>query len=996
MINKDWQNLDYIIEKLSNFKKRIADNKVARFVFAIIFVLVALLALLPLFLNNELLKSESVKKINEVFESNLIVKGDVRIQLLPTPAIIAHDVLLQRYQAKNSKYIFSAYAKSVKINFSFLSLKKIKKITLIGALIERKEGESGQISNGEEIQNIILSLKEKYKNKKHVADFTTSISYALFSSKNNDKSIFDFKILPQVKLENSRFISYNQREEKKEYNSLFLSSNIGNKRISAEGGFVVANIPSSFETLLVFDDKLRSKPNSYLQIKSPSLKLRFDGNLAGKKDSFDFDVKGNVAMEINDLKNFYLSYLGQSKSIADKLKSSTPIIKLSAVISSTDDEKAVTNLRIESPIVNGEGSAYIGFSDSKVPIIDLDLDLKDIDLDAIWSGNPVKQVAELKIPIKEAKDEVEALDDLIKVNILGKDFDLIAEIKADFVRYKNNSLGNLNIYVNAYNRGEILIAPLSFDFPGEGKFYANGILSKEESVKFVGKIHVLGKDFSALSNNSAFESKTKFDVIKDYELYSDVALSPSRIELYNFFLRLEDGPSEISGIVNFDISNSVPTINAELSVNEIDATKYLENFKIAEYINGGILLRKVFWLNEVDYNGFFKLKFDKIHYKSQEFKHNSGNFSISRGKIGLNNVVLNKDLSKIESSLIVDISKNTPYLEFRLNADNLEIANDSSAKSSDKIINEFELSKMNSQFFKLTSLEGFSGILNVNLPNFKFKNRDLKDVAIKSNLNNGIFEGLSISFKNLASKFDYAGTLGIKQTRTLSGILKIDNINISSILNIADINNVSGISNMASSFSSYGKNGGELIKNLEGEVKANINGLVVGGFGLNDLVQKMFLPKKYFLELKEPNLVLENKDAKTVFQKSSASIKVKDGVADVKSNISGLAFNSVLSGKINLTDYESNLMLNTIFITGTRKKQIPINIATNFNGKFNNLSNITNYDQILQYLGLKKVEKAPVINKQETQNQGAPNVVQDVAPQENIVPNQVIIEQQTN
>lgn len=977
MFSKNWNNLGYISEKLSDFKGKVLDNKLVRFVFSLIFIVVFLLILLPSFLDNELLKNQSIKKINELYDVNLLVKGDVSLRIFPTPVITVKDVLLQRYQKANSKYIFSAYAKSIKINFEFLSFQKIKKITLINALIERREGESGQMENGEDMKNITLSLKEKYQNEKVASDSKTSITHDLFFKKDSKESIFNFKNSSQISLENSKFITYNENEEKKEYSSVFLTSKINKEKINISGGFAVLQVPSSFEALMIFDDKMRSKPNSFLTINSPSLKLKFNGNLAKKEDGLDFDVNGKLAMEITDLQNFYLSYLGQNKAIASKLKNNTPSIIISAVISSNDGEKTITNLNIKSPIINGTGSAYIGLLYSKVPIIDLSLDLKDIDLDAIWSGNPVKQSSDLSISKETSGDESEVFfDNSLDFSILEKDFDLIAEIKSEFVRYKNNNLGNLNIYLNSYNRGEIIILPLSFDFPGEGKFYASGVLGKENSVKFIGKIHISGKDYSALASQSIFESRVKFDFIKDYELYSDIVLFPSKIELNNLFLKLNEGFNEISGNVNFDISESVPEIQAELLINNLDATKYLESLKIDSYINDGNLLRKFFWLNELTYDGFFKLKCDKIFYKNQQFDDNSANFVISRGKIGLNNLVLKQGLATIESSLIVDISKNIPYLEFRLNADELDILSENDGK----IINDFEAKSVSSKFFKLTSLEGFSGILNINAPSLKFKNNKFENFSIKSNLNNGIFEDLFITFKNLNSQFEYKGSIGVKQTKTISGTATVGNLNVASILEIADIKNISGISNIALAISSYGKNSVEFLQNLEGEIKATVNGLVANRFGLNDLVQKMFQPRQYFTELKEPNLVLMNEKTKTIFQKANASIKIKEGFAVIKSDISGLAFNSILSGRINLENYDSNMVFNTVFITGTRKKQIPISVATNFSGKINNLSQSTNYDQILQYLGLKKIEKPVVVDVKN-------NILQEEIPQ-----NQVIIE----
>ena len=80
-------------------------------------------------------------------------------------------------------------------------------------------------------------------------------------------------------------------------------------------------------------------------------------------------------------------------------------------------------------------------------------------------------------------------------------------------------------------------------------------------------------------------------------------------------------------------------------------------------------------------------------------------------------------------------------------------------------------------------------------------------------------------------------------------------------------------------------------------------------------------------------------------------------------NVSAPAVNGIISGSVNLVTNSADVLFNAIFLTGTRQKQTPINIATNLKGNISALSQSTNMDQARQYLGLSGV--APKQNPKE-------------------------------
>jgi hypothetical protein len=61
--------------------------------------------------------------------------------------------------------------------------------------------------------------------------------------------------------------------------------------------------------------------------------------------------------------------------------------------------------------------------------------------------------------------------------------------------------------------------------------------------------------------------------------------------------------------------------------------------------------------------------------------------------------------------------------------------------------------------------------------------------------------------------------------------------------------------------------------------------------------------------------------------------------------------------------------LNTIFLSGSKEKKIPINIATNVVGFFDDVGYVSNLNQARQYLGLERINNQDLNNKLLTQSE---------------------------
>jgi hypothetical protein len=256
----------------------------------------------------------------------------------------------------------------------------------------------------------------------------------------------------------------------------------------------------------------------------------------------------------------------------------------------------------------------------------------------------------------------------------------------------------------------------------------------------------------------------------------------------------------------------------------------------------------------------------------------------------------------------------------------------------------------------MPSLEGFNGQIGLNFANLKLDNVELKNFKLAGRLSVGSIKNAEFSSETYGGKFNYKGLIGIGLSKVINGNITFKNVALKEFLpDILGINNVSGIANISANVTASATKKEEFAQSLISEIKFGAVAPTVEGYGLDNLVKKMFAPKTNAQDLIEPEKVLLNPESSTAFKQAIGSIKI-NGATDgkISANISGTAINGVLTGTVNLSKNTVNSLFNVIFLTGTRAKQTPINIATNINGSFDELSQTTNLDQVKQYLGLTK------------------------------------------
>lgn len=966
----------YASNKFTSLLVKIFKSKIAGFSFLGIFTLALFLFITPFFLNNAKLKIQIEEKVSQSLGINFKINGKVEVAILPYPSVTAHDVLLRNYFYKDR--VYNLYAGSIKAKiaiFKFLGNNKIKDITFSDAALESYHNENQQIPRQNKLTGIITKSLE---NIAITQNKPSGISDKLFSANNFELSNLNKNNLPAIIIKNSDLSIYDIDNDQKSLTNINISAKIKGSQIKAEGQFDNEKITTKIKA------NLHAKGGeSLLTLDSVIMHLQGKGNFSSKNgEIYGSNFDGKIEIEIFDLKSFYKSYIRNRGAIYEKLKLNNKPVKVTSDLTKSESEITFNNIIIKSLLINGKGNIIFDLNRT-IPDIDVDLSLENIDLDNIWSGERV-EIEEVRIRKKDQEinqkisDQAEIGNEMVKTltktteNPEGKvapialdtvknlkNFDLTSEIKINKVSYLNGDITNVDLYLTVSKNGEILVMPLLFTLPGNGMLRASGILANDDGApKFIGTFDVNGKKLQDVFHWLKIESQNlKFDNLKEYTAYSEVVLMPNSILLNNFYLNLNNDSSEFLGEIKIDNSGKTTNITNKFQVSNFVIDDYFLTSRQNIYLSPGSLLQKLLWLNEITSNNDWDLSFDNLTYKGEKFYNQLLKLKFGQGYIAIDNLTLKSDQTDLKTSLNIDIRDKNPKFAMIIFADKFHY------ESPQKQNQTTQLSAVD-QFFILPSLEAFSGKIELDLKNVKFDDLEIANTTTAGTLKDGNVELSYFNCDLYGGKLDYKGLIGIKSDKTINGNLTFNNVQLDQLLSsLTGIKNIRGITNISANITSSANNKSDFIKEMDSEIKFNANTPIVVGYGLTDLIQKMFLPQNYKAELQQPEKILFNPNNITTLSKATGVISISKANGNrFKIDISAPALNGILTGKIDLSSNTIDGLANMIFLTGTKQKQTPINIATSFKGKMDGISQNTNLDQVRQYLKLEPLNKAKKTN----------------------------------
>lgn len=985
------------IELKQNLWIKIFKSKSLMLFAGLVLAIILLLSLLPLFFENSALKFQIEQKISQIFEADFSINGRVKIKFLPLPAVVAEDILLQNYkfkpakkepEAKNpatpkdalktdaqSERIYNFYAKSLSMRLPILNLfggKSLGKIIFEDAFLQSYYIQNQQDVKDDKFTKILARFTKKSSEEKKL---DSGFSAKLFAI-----SGLDVSLLPIFEVKNTVAIFYDQFSRQKEISAINAEAKISKEKISVSGNFNNETFTNNFKFLVKFNSK-SNHSDSLLEVTSPILNLHITGKfISENRGILASDFSGKIAAEIFELKSFYKSYISNNSVIFNKLKYSAKPIKISADIENKSQEISLSNILINSSLLNGGGTIDLSFSD-QIPLIDIVLDLENLDLDSVWSGGAVplaenQDQAEAATTTNQSSDnsnqenQASANDFNIDFNFINqiKDFDLSSEITVKNAKYLAGEITDIDLYMTVSRRGEILVLPIIFKVPGEGIFRINGVLDNSAQLpKFVGKFDGNGKVLGDILKWLKVESPNlKFENLKNYSVYSDILLLPNSANLDNFYLNLNDGGNEFLGEIKIENGDKNNNIKTRFEISNFNIDDYFLTSGQNIYFAPGSLLKKLLWLNDISSSNELDLKFDQLVYKGENFSDQSLKLKFRRGYFEIADLNLKSATSDLNGGLTVDISGASQKFVMNFSSNNFQYqtpqSNNLAAKNTkqETAIADFDKSKKYNffdQFFSLPSLQGFDGVVMLNFENLRLDDLEIKKLKLGGKITDGNIIDSQLTSDLYGGSLSYRGVIGLKIDKIINGNLSFSNVDLQSLLpDLIDVKNISGVANIAASVTASAGNKNDFIKKLNSEIKFSTNSPSLAGYGLNDLIRKMFVMSNYRQELKEPEKILFNSQSVTTFDQANGAIQINGGNdGKLRINLSAPAVNGILSGKIDASNSAIDALFSATFLTGNRQKQIPINIATSIKGTISAPQQSTNIDQARQYLGLPKL-----------------------------------------
>jgi hypothetical protein len=730
-------------------------------------------------------------------------------------------------------------------------------------------------------------------------------------------------------------------------------------------------------------------PDSFFALHSSVAEIRVKGVFSSENlGIFASDFRGKLEAEIFEFKTFYQSYIGGQSAISQKFKLNSKPIKISADLASKDKEIAVKNILINSSIISGKGELDLSLA-RDILEIDIGLVLGNLDLDAFLSTEAVainsnnaeqdfsspnldQLSAENKVEVSsilELQDgEKEGDSDAISSI---KNLDLTAEIQVENIKLFDDQIKDASLYATVAKGGQIMVMPLILNIPGDGVFRVSGVLDSSTIVpKFIGKFDVQGKSLGKVLSWLKIESQNlKFDNLRGYGIYSDIFLRPNFTKFSNFYLNLSDDNSEFLGDLTINNSDKSAFIQSRFRASKFDIDEYFLTSNQNAYFSSGSLIRKLLWLNNISSSARFDLNFEKLIYRGEEFRNPSMKLSFGRGYVGIEDLMLNSDMTDLEADMIVDISNKDPKFTMNVEANNFHYE---SEKDPEEFYGQHS-KKLNfvDRFFNLPSLEGFGGLITLSFNNLKLDDSDIKNLKLSGKLLDGDIRNANLSADLCGGNISYKGLVGIGVNKVFNGNISANNIDLKDFLpKFLGIKNISGVANIAANITASAATKREFKESVTSEIKFTANAPMVLGYGLDNLVSKMFAPQANKQELSNPEQILFDPESSTIFKQASGFVNIgSNGIAKIRADVSGLAINAILTAEANIAKNNMEGLFNVIFLTGSRKNQVPINIASNISGSINNLRQVTNMDQARQYLGMEglanKTQKPEQIDNQQ-------------------------------
>jgi hypothetical protein len=185
-----------------------------------------------------------------------------------------------------------------------------------------------------------------------------------------------------------RIISHSNSLIAKNINNINFFTKLRSNKFVGEADFNIDNNKYNGEFHIIFNGHAGDN-KSFISITSSDINFNIAGDVANDRSKFLMpEFSGKITADISNIKNLY-GAIFHSDAIYEKLKNSDKKLLINANIKSGNNEILIDNINFDSELISGSGDINFDFN-YKIPLIDINFNLENLDLSNIWSLDKAK------------------------------------------------------------------------------------------------------------------------------------------------------------------------------------------------------------------------------------------------------------------------------------------------------------------------------------------------------------------------------------------------------------------------------------------------------------------------------------------------------------------------------------------------------------------------------------------------------------------------------
>lgn len=914
-------------------------KKILKIFLISLFLLVALfeglLFSISRWIEPELYQRQILEVIKKQTGQDVIVGGDIKFHLLPTPRLVIRDLEVDGHSNQLVSTIPSLFAARMEIyidTFSIFSKKvEISGVTLFDPVLSLERANDNAIHWGWFNTKLLKSLDTRSGNPNALPLFVSNGVIKYQDNVNNENLLIE-DINASIAYGKQLFINGKMQSEGHKF------------EFTADGKDTGAKMPqTSFPLNLAVtgEDGSTVKINSIID---PSGELP--------------KIYGNFNVNMNDL-SFWL--------VSKKAASPTNGSKKSAEVN--NDKKSLPveingawNLdgeviKFQKIAINGLNSKGSGDGNIRwnnwYPTIAVNLDFDTLDY---WAWKEIFSARiEAKKAVERHEDDFMPNYDFRKENPLPENIEVQLNINAQKTLVGKEEWKQTRLSA-ALDKGAFTINQCDINLGGGGLLSVFGVISQGGTgdLRFEGNIEAKGQSLHRAISMFYSAAKDMPNIgMGEFTISSNLYINSEELRLFEADIKVDGAP----------ISGTITTYFTGQS--RIDATVklYNTNFDTVKDVLLGKEKNKTEigfdWLRNLSTRLDMKVYVDKFNFMERKGDKASFNLYAYNGDLRISDLRLAYPDGNVDISCNINVNQEVPYVAFLVNADQLDTGyfdveksqegapstlSDNNSKDARTIKKKAVISKSNGEKkesakqyvdeqIPLDWMNYVNGFADISLGRLVHKNIPFEKVKLQARLEDRKISIQKMSFVYSQAESNVVGTLYGGKVPGLSASFTMSNADLYEVIKpLFGVTNISGYASLSGVISTSGWSFREWLNHMEAKLLVSAKGVKVQGInlaGVNSVVDIARSSADVFNNVN--NILTKGFTDFTI----DGSMSVKDGevLAPSLTLRSGLITGLIVGG-IKLESLSGKF--STTFRFANLSSESPPNLIVQLSGKLSN------------------------------------------------------------